>query len=500
SVSWESSYDISGVWYYELYRNDVKISTTNELSFIDAGYNLIDGVTYYYKVVGVDIVGNKNNGVIQSIVCDKSGVSVVEFNLSNNGYFSPNNDGVNDLLVIEYRLSANANVSVIVKNQSNLELIRLEDNQPKNGNQLYSVVWNGQSQDGTLLNEGSYIIELVVRDISGKSSTRKKTAWVDFSVDVSNLKVSPQIFSPNNDGYEDQTLISYTLGEDAYVTIMIYDKQNNLIKKLQENLFRPAGVRSVYWDGKNEAGVVVADGIYVIAISVKDISGNTKTTQTSVEVDNYFGKVVGYIYEDNGIGNIPGNRIPSAICSIEELGYSVESDEAGYYSIAKIPPDPTKIYTLKVSKSGYITTKTRFSLSVGELKWCSVALPRGYNVYSSTVSPPLIEHTPIGSIAIKDNLVKLIAKVTDENGIRNVTLRYRIKTYNNFWHDWVEKKMVSLNDSVWYLKLLKDIDIPDNAEGIEYTILSDNNLGLFESSEIYYIEFKPEVEAIIAVS
>jgi flagellar hook assembly protein FlgD len=493
-LTWGGATDDSGIWYYEISRNNVKITTTTELSYIDSGSNLVDGVTYYYKVVSVDTVGNKSEGVEVSVVCNKSGVSVTEFNLSNNGYISPNNDGVYDNVNIDYKLSGNAVVTVYIKDISGAQIVKkLEENMTKIGGVKYTVVWDGTMEDGSVVNDGVYTLELIVNDGS-HVYTRKKSLYVDTVVDVTNLVVNPSIFSPNNDGYEDQTLISYALGEDAYVTITIIDNQNNLVNTIQNNVFRSAGQRSVYWNGKDSNNIDVSDGKYKVKLSVTDVAGNTSTIETYVEIDKYFGKVVGYIYEDNGLGNIPGNRISGVLCSIEELGYTTMSDETGYFSIAKIPPENN--YTLKVSKVGYVTVRTKVYVSAGSVRWNSVALARGYDVYSSTVSPPVIEHKPVNVVGVRNDIIKLYTSVSDENGVKDVKIRYRIKS-NGVWYDWVEKTMVQSSENLFYVTLSDEITNNDNIEAVEYMITSDNNLGLFSTTEVFYVEFKNEVEGML---
>jgi flagellar hook assembly protein FlgD len=489
-LSWGAATDESGIWYYEISRNNVKITTTTELSYIDSGSNLVDGVTYYYKVVSVDKVGNRSEGVEVSVVCNKRGVSVTEFNLSNNGYLSPNNDGVYDELNISYRLSGNGIVDVFIVDEVGTTIKVLEDHKEVVGGMLNVLVWDGKDDSGKVVSDGKYRCVITIYDGDNVYS-RSKEVVVDTKAEVKNLSFSPEVFSPNGDGYEDSVLISYELLEDGNVSVYIKDVSGSVIRVLTNNEYRSLGKRSVYWDGKDSNGVVVIDGSYEVVVKLVDRSGNETEISGRVSVDTVNGKVVGYIYEDNEYGNVEGNRISGVVCSVEGLGISVESDVRGYYSILL----PAGNYVIKYMKSGYVSTSRNVTVTAGSVRWQSVGLVKSYDVYGSTVSPPVLEHSGINVIGIKGNKIKLIAKIEDVNGVKEGKLRYRVKI-GGVWYDWVEKDMEYVGDEIWVCNLMKE-DVSDDTEEIEYMVSAENNLGIYESTERYVIEVKNEVEGIV---
>lgn len=69
---------------------------------------------------------------------------------------------------------------------------------------------------------------------------------------------SPNPFNP-------ETEISYTLPENSYVSLTIYNIQGQKVKRLV-NEYQLAGTRKVVWDGRDENGEGVASGVYLYRI------------------------------------------------------------------------------------------------------------------------------------------------------------------------------------------------------------------------------------------
>ncbi|MBN8702601.1 MAG: lamin tail domain-containing protein [Bacteroidetes bacterium] len=78
------------------------------------------------------------------------------------------------------------------------------------------------------------------------------------------FKLEPEIFSPDNDGYNDILTISYQFNEPDYVlNISIYDANGRLVKRLLKNTL--AGATGTYsWDGTDESRNKVMMGIYIV--------------------------------------------------------------------------------------------------------------------------------------------------------------------------------------------------------------------------------------------
>lgn len=90
------------------------------------------------------------------------------------------------------------------------------------------------------------------------------------------VEIEPEVFSPDNDGYQDVVNITYKTDNPGYTgSITIYDERGRLIRNLVKNeLWGNSGTYS--WDGITNDRDKARIGIYVFLVEVFDLSGNTK--------------------------------------------------------------------------------------------------------------------------------------------------------------------------------------------------------------------------------
>ena len=98
------------------------------------------------------------------------------------------------------------------------------------------------------------------------------------------LSIYPEIFSPDNDGYNDILEIAYTFDEPDYVgNIIIYDIQGRFVRFLKKNvLLSTQGV--LFWDGLTENGELASQGIYIVFFQIFDLQKKVKTYKIPVVV------------------------------------------------------------------------------------------------------------------------------------------------------------------------------------------------------------------------
>ena len=107
--------------------------------------------------------------------------------------------------------------------------------------------------------------------------TYKNSQSYDFLYNEGDINVEPTLFSPDADGYNDVTNISYQFENCDYTgNIFIYDAQGRLVKRLERNAI--LGCHGVFaWDGTNEAKARCQVGNYVVYMEVFDTKGNKQT-------------------------------------------------------------------------------------------------------------------------------------------------------------------------------------------------------------------------------
>ncbi len=82
-------------------------------------------------------------------------------------------------------------------------------------------------------------------------------------------EASPTIISPNGDQTQDSTTLSYTLNEDAEVTVEVVNEANRLVRTITTNEFQTRGQHVAIWNGLDSQGQVVPDGRYRLQITAK---------------------------------------------------------------------------------------------------------------------------------------------------------------------------------------------------------------------------------------
>lgn len=78
--------------------------------------------------------------------------------------------------------------------------------------------------------------------------------------------------------FSSQTSLVYSLGSTDHVTVKVYDIRGRLVTMLKDHLSAP-GDYSLSWDGRGRNNQPVANGIYLIKMS---ISGKTKTSKIAL--------------------------------------------------------------------------------------------------------------------------------------------------------------------------------------------------------------------------
>jgi len=119
----------------------------------------------------------------------------------------------------------------------------------------------------------------------GATPAEKNSIHTEYISDNSKVLISPNPFSPDNDGFEDFTIISYSLTQPiAQMRIKIYDSKGRLVRNIYSN--QPGGSSgSVIFDGLNDSGNPLKIGIYILFIeALNDQSGIVETIKEAIVV------------------------------------------------------------------------------------------------------------------------------------------------------------------------------------------------------------------------
>lgn len=109
-------------------------------------------------------------------------------------------------------------------------------------------------------------------------------SWTVLTTDVPerlivDLQIAPNPFSPNGDGLNDRTQISFFLANlsvERNLKIQIFDLTGRLIKTIYDGpskAFAYISSNSFSWDGRDENGRIVRPGVYLLRVAINADSG-----------------------------------------------------------------------------------------------------------------------------------------------------------------------------------------------------------------------------------
>ncbi len=122
-------------------------------------------------------------------------------------------------------------------------------------------------------------------DPSGGTPGAVNSLYTRAAASISSLEVSPNPFSPDGDGFEDVTLVSYRLTfSGGVLRIRIFDSVGRLVRILASE--EPTGASGgIAWNGLDDSGRRVPIGIYIILLDAYDpATGRTESAKGIVVV------------------------------------------------------------------------------------------------------------------------------------------------------------------------------------------------------------------------
>ncbi len=140
--------------------------------------------------------------------------------------------------------------------------------------------------------------ERLTNDPTNWHSAAEKVGWATPGYENSQLQpanaatesfiVEPEVFSPDNDGFQDVLNISYALdGPGQVANISIFDRDGRQIRLLSRNeLLATEG--TVSWDGITDDGTKARIGVYIIFIELFDLKGDVSSTKKTCVLGGRF--------------------------------------------------------------------------------------------------------------------------------------------------------------------------------------------------------------------
>lgn len=91
---------------------------------------------------------------------------------------------------------------------------------------------------------------------------------------ISSLSTPDNPFSPNGDGLKDEFTVNYTLTDGARVVFRVFNLQGVPVRSIDLGS-QPTGANVITWDGRDDSGNLLANGVYFFVMEAKsDFSGD----------------------------------------------------------------------------------------------------------------------------------------------------------------------------------------------------------------------------------
>src|SRR5918995_5972225 len=88
---------------------------------------------------------------------------------------------------------------------------------------------------------------------------------------VIRFATKPAHFSPNADGYRDETRVGFDLSEPAQVTFSVVDSEGNEVRRIVDEQTLAGDAKHRFtWDGRDDEGNRVPDGTYRMRVVRRD--------------------------------------------------------------------------------------------------------------------------------------------------------------------------------------------------------------------------------------
>lgn len=238
----------------------------------NTGGSIVPQGSYKIKVDAVD-PSNVNEAPRRRIKALEIGVSIPEITNVSDSPDPVDSQGARTS-TINYTLSEDAHVTVLIYNSSNTRVRNLADSSVTAGQS--TAVWDCKDDTGTNVPDGTYTYYINAVNAFGGTANQVSGTITIQTVTVPKPEITNVSDSPDpvdSQGTRTST-IGYTLSENAHVTIVIYNSSNTRIRGLVDADVT-AGQNTAVWDCKNDTGTNVPDGVYTYKINAVNATGGT---------------------------------------------------------------------------------------------------------------------------------------------------------------------------------------------------------------------------------
>jgi outer membrane protein OmpA-like peptidoglycan-associated protein/flagellar hook assembly protein FlgD len=237
--------------------------------------------TYTYCITGVDDVANE---VEQCFGPIKLVTGFEQVSVAPSDYvFSPNADGTKD--TVTFMLSTDSRAGIV---EWKLDIRDFSGNVVKSFNDKTmapelpeEILWDGSTDIGSTTDDGAYSTNFsILYDTGNNPIAKPKDLLVDTQSPEIEIYVDDLHISPNNDGAKETLTIYQRVRAEASDRFIAYiaDVDGDTVKEFSWTGIPPS---EIIWDGRDESGDPLPEGLYSYSIQGRDSAGNTSDKKIS---------------------------------------------------------------------------------------------------------------------------------------------------------------------------------------------------------------------------
>ncbi|MBN2050050.1 MAG: OmpA family protein [Spirochaetales bacterium] len=248
------------------------------------GYDSLGGVVpdgdYTYTLEAVDRALNRGSSSPVSLRIDTVPTPVaLQHELE---AFSPNGDSIKEQVVFTPRLEVTGGIQEyrFTITEEGDEIVWTTGGRSRVPE---TIRWDGFKNDGSKASDGMYRAEIQVVYEKGDTSTaRSRLIELDTRYPEAEIAVDLLLFSPDGDGRKDELVFNQTSSNETLWSSEIRSEDGTVIRQL----FWKGALEPFTWDGTDEAGNRVKDGVYSYHVAAADKAGNSmKESLEGIVVD-----------------------------------------------------------------------------------------------------------------------------------------------------------------------------------------------------------------------
>ncbi len=240
---------------------------------LDKNFKPLPEGRYTYVVEGIDAIGNRSKFEVKNIFL-KTGLEQVSVQ-SDVLAISPKNPDANRRAVFTTSVGTRKGIVdftfEILRDQNVVYSFRTNDF-------VERIIWDGKDNRGNILSDGIYNYRLRVKyDFGDEPVSAIKPIGVDSISPEIEILTKDYAFSPNADGRKENFVIRQRVKGDStdVYKASILDSRGNIVRSYT---FTGNVPEEILWDGKDDKGVDMPEGIYRYRIEGTDNAMN-KTTR-----------------------------------------------------------------------------------------------------------------------------------------------------------------------------------------------------------------------------